>query len=249
MLGPERSLQGAHRANATPSKLDPLKAWIEDQLRADPGIPSKRLRELAEELGYRGGKTIFDDYVREVRPRYLVRRTYQRTLYRPGELLQFDLFEPREPIPVGHGQTRRGWLVTAELGWSRALAGALVFSKQAPDLLWGYSRMPAEKDVGEPAARELHARFHEAAGGNRCQEPQPPTALAPPSTPRGLVHNRRQFVRVGSAEITVGVSFRSWVVPPASERAVGERRSGARSVAAPGRDAGRGHELAVAMHA
>jgi hypothetical protein len=73
--------------------------------------------------------------VREVRPRYLVRRTYQRTLYRPGELLQFDLFEPREPIPVGHGQTRRGWFVTAELGWSRALAGALVFSKQAPDLL------------------------------------------------------------------------------------------------------------------
>jgi hypothetical protein len=28
------------------------------------------------------------------------RRTCQRTLYRPGELLQFDLFEPREPIPV-----------------------------------------------------------------------------------------------------------------------------------------------------
>jgi hypothetical protein len=122
------------------SKLDPLKPWIEEQLRADPGIPSKRLRELAEELGYEGGQTIFDDHVREVRPRFLRRLTYQRTLYRPGELLQFDLFEPREPISVGHGQTRRGFIVTAELGWSRALAGALVFSKQAPDLLWGMSR-------------------------------------------------------------------------------------------------------------
>jgi hypothetical protein len=31
-------------------------------------------------------------------------------------------------------------VVTAELGWSRALAGTLVFSKQAPDLLFGMSR-------------------------------------------------------------------------------------------------------------
>jgi hypothetical protein len=129
-----------YRRSASSSMLDPLKPWIEEQLRADPRIPSTRLRELARELCYRGGKTIFDDYVREVRLRYLRRRTYQRTIYRPGELLQFDLFEPREPIPVGHGQLRRGWVVTAALGWSRALAGALVFSKQAPDMLWGMGR-------------------------------------------------------------------------------------------------------------
>jgi transposase len=122
------------------SKLDAFKGWIEEQLRSDPRIPSKRLRELAGELGYEGGKTIFDDWVREVRPRFLRRRSYQRTLYRPGELCQFDLWEPREPIPVGHGQLRRGWVLTAELCWSRALAGALIFSKEAPDLLFGMSR-------------------------------------------------------------------------------------------------------------
>lgn len=103
-------------------------------------MPSQRLRELAGELGYAGGKTIFDDYVREVRPRFLVRRTFQRTLYRPGELVQCDLWEPREPIPVGRGQTRRGWVVTLEVCWSRVFAGALVFSKQAPDILWGLGR-------------------------------------------------------------------------------------------------------------
>jgi transposase len=123
-----------------PSKLDPFKPWLEEQLRVDPELPSKRLRELAEELGYRGGKTIFDDWVREVRPRYLVRRTYQRTVYRPGELCQFDLFEPSAGIPVGHGQSRRGWVVTAELGYSRALAAALVFSKELCDLVSGMSR-------------------------------------------------------------------------------------------------------------
>ena len=122
------------------SKLDPLKGWIEEQLRTDPRIPSKRLRELAEELGYEGGKTIFDDFVREVRPRFLRPRTFQRTVYRPGELCQFDLWEPREPVPVGHGQVRRGWVVTAELCWSRVLAGALVFSKEWPDIAWGMTR-------------------------------------------------------------------------------------------------------------
>ena len=101
------------------SKLDPFREWICEQLRADPQIQSLRLREMASELGYAGGKTIFDDYVREVRPRFQVRRTFQRTIYRPGELVQCDLWEPRELVPVGHGQTRRGWVVTAELCWSQ----------------------------------------------------------------------------------------------------------------------------------
>ena len=76
------------------SKLDPFREWICEQLAADPSIPSLRLRELATELGYEGGKSTFDDYVREVRPRFQVRRTFQRTIYRPGELVQCDLWEP-----------------------------------------------------------------------------------------------------------------------------------------------------------
>jgi hypothetical protein len=122
------------------SKLDPFKAEIHTRLDDEPEIPSQCLRELCEELGYAGGKTIFDDYVREVRPRYRPLRTYQRTVYRPGELCQFDLWEPRAPIPVGHGQLRRGWVVTAELGYSRAIATALVFSKELRDLRFGMGR-------------------------------------------------------------------------------------------------------------
>jgi len=122
------------------SKLDPFKDWICEQLRADATIQSQRLREMASELGYGGGKSIFDDYVREVRPRFLRRRTFQRTIYRPGELVQCDLWEPRELVAVGYGQTRRGWVVTAELCWSRVIAGALIFSKEAPDVLWGVGR-------------------------------------------------------------------------------------------------------------
>jgi transposase len=89
-----RRLTGAHRDTITRaieretppryerkpagSKLDPFKRWICERLGEDATIPSQRLREMAAELGYSGGKTIFDDYVREVRPRFQVRRTYQR---------------------------------------------------------------------------------------------------------------------------------------------------------------------------
>jgi hypothetical protein len=47
--------------------------------------------------------------------------------------VQCDLFEPREPIPVGYGQTRRGWVVTTELCWSRVIAGALIVTAVALD--------------------------------------------------------------------------------------------------------------------
>lgn len=122
------------------SILDPFKDWICQQLQADPKVPSQRLRELAVEIGYAGGKTIFDAYVREVRPRFLVKRTFQRTVYRAAELIQCDLWEPSAHVPVGYGQTRRGWVVTCQSCWSRAFAGTLVFSKEAPDILAGLAR-------------------------------------------------------------------------------------------------------------
>ncbi len=134
----------AYRRAKAPSKLDPFKEEIERLLRSDHRMPGTRIRELLAELGYEGGKTILDDHLREVRPRFAPRRTYQRTVYRPGEICQFDLWEPREEIPVGHGQTRRGWVVTSALGYSRAGAGALIFAKQAPDILWGMGRCLAK---------------------------------------------------------------------------------------------------------
>ena len=134
----------AYRRPKASSKLDPFKEEVERLLRSDHRIPGTRIRELIAELGYEGGKTILDDHLREVRPRFAPRRTYQRTVYRPGEICQFDLWEPKAEIPVGHGQTRRGWVLTSCLGYSRAGAGALIFAKQAPDILWGMGRCLAK---------------------------------------------------------------------------------------------------------
>jgi transposase len=125
---------------AKPSQLDPFRDEVHRLLRGDARIPSQRIRELLVEQGYEGGKTITDDYVREVRPLFLAARTHQRTTYRPGELLQLDLWQPKHEIPVGYGQTRAGYVVIAALGYSRLGAGALIFSKEAPDVLWGVWR-------------------------------------------------------------------------------------------------------------
>jgi transposase len=158
----------AYRRSPAGSKLDSFRDWICEQLDAEPAMPSQRLRELAGELGYAGGKTIFDDYVREVRPRFLARRTFQRTLYRPGELVQCDLWEPREPIAVGYGQLRRGWVVTMEVCWARVIAGALIFSKQAPDILWGLGRCLGR--IGALPERLVWDREAAIAAGGRPTE-------------------------------------------------------------------------------
>ena len=116
-----------------------------------------------------GGKTVFDDYVREVRPRFLVPRTFQRTIYRPGELVQCDLWEPAEHVPVGHGQRRRGWVVTSEVCWSRAIAGTLIFSKEAPDILWGLARNLTR--LGALPEKLVWDRESAIAAGGRPTEP------------------------------------------------------------------------------
>jgi transposase len=129
-----------YRREATGSKLDPFKDEIHRLLREDPALTGVGIRERLEPLGFTGQKTIVDDYLRQIRPIVNPPRTFQRTVYRPGEICQFDLWEPRAEIPVGHGQTRKGYVVTACLGYSRAAAGTLIFSKQVEELLAGVAR-------------------------------------------------------------------------------------------------------------
>ena len=153
-----------------PGVLEPFKDEIHRLLREDPKLPGVRVRELLEPLGCAAGKTVVDDYLREVRPLFAApRRTFQRTVYRPGEVCQFDVWRPRAEVPVGHGQTRRGWVVVACLGYSRAGAGVLVFSTQTEDLLAGIAgclqrlgRVAADVGLGSPGR---HPRPRRAPDG------------------------------------------------------------------------------------
>jgi transposase len=111
------------------SKLDPFVAMIEELLQDEPRLSGVGVREEIEEAGYDGSKTILDDLLRELRPRFLPPpRSFQRTRYRPGELCQFDLCEPRCEIPVGYGQSRRGYFVT----WTSRISSTAGASASTP---------------------------------------------------------------------------------------------------------------------
>ena len=128
----------SYRRAPQASVLEPFKDEIHRLLRKDPKLTGVRVRELLAPLGCTASKTVVDDYLREVRPLFAPPpRAFQRTVYRPGDIAQFDVWQPRAEVPVGHGQTRRGWVVVACLGYSRAGAGVLVFSTQTADLLAG----------------------------------------------------------------------------------------------------------------
>ena len=142
----KNTIRGALRSETPPSYqrlsrtgiLEAFKPEIHRLLKDDPKLPGVRVRELLEPLGCTAGKTVVDDYLREIRPVFSPPpRTFPRGVWRPGEVCQFDVWELRGEIPVGHGQTRAGWVVIACLGFSRAGAGVLVFSKQSEDLLAG----------------------------------------------------------------------------------------------------------------
>ena len=95
-----------YRRKAAPSKLDPFKEEIECLLRSNPRITKHpHPRADRRSLAIRAQSRSSTIYLRELRPILCPKRTYQRTVYRPGELAQFDLIEPRRKIPVGHGQT------------------------------------------------------------------------------------------------------------------------------------------------
>ncbi len=186
------------------SKLDPYRSEIERLLADDATLSGVRVREQIAELGYEGGKTIVDDYLREVRPRYLPRRTFQRTAYRPGEICQVDLFTLRELVSVGHGQARRGYVLLATLGFSRATAGALIFSKEPPDVLWAICRglwrlgglpelLVSDREgalhAGWGRPTEAYARLlGELAVGHLICQPRDCQA-------KGLIENRGRYLR------------------------------------------------------
>jgi transposase len=132
----------AYERSRGPSKLDPFREEIHELLRRDPRLPGVRVRELIEPLGFRGGKTIVDDYLREMRPVFLPPpRTFQRTVYRPGEICQFDLSQTRPGDP---GRQRSD---------SRRLCGGRRRDRLALRRCWERLQGYAERNSSRPLVR------------------------------------------------------------------------------------------------
>lgn len=149
------------------SKLDPYRPEIEGLLSENPTLSGVRILEEIRAAGYTGGKSILNELLAEIRPRFAPPpRTYQRTNYRPGELAQIDLMELRSEVPVGYAQARKAYLLTMELPYSKKLAAELILSKRFEDIAFGInsclrqlSRLPQKLVLDrEGALHKSHGR-------------------------------------------------------------------------------------------
>ncbi len=80
-----------YRRAGSASKLDPFRALVEELLAEDGRVPGEVILGRLQAAGYDGSRTILNDALREVRPRFAPARTFQRTGYEPGSVCQFDL--------------------------------------------------------------------------------------------------------------------------------------------------------------
>jgi transposase len=118
-----------------PSVVDPFEPAIRALLAEHPTMPAT---VIAERIGWQRGRTILQQRVGELRPLFVPPDPVQRTEYVPGELAQWDLWFPAVNIPVGFQQVARPPVLVAVAGYSRWIAGRMIPSRQAHDILCGH---------------------------------------------------------------------------------------------------------------
>jgi transposase len=111
---------------------------VDGELRVLLGeFPSMPATVIAERIGWSHGMTILKERVRELRPLFVPPDPAQRTWYRPGELAQFDLWQPSTDIPLGFGQIDKLWVVVGVSGFSRLIGAWMVPTRAGCDVLGG----------------------------------------------------------------------------------------------------------------
>jgi hypothetical protein len=116
------------------SVVDAAEPRIRELLKAYPQMPAT---VIAERIGWRYSITVLRDRVRELRPAYLSADPASRTSYEPGELAQCDLWFPPADIPLGFGHAGSPPVLVMVSGYSRWLAGRMIPSREAADLILG----------------------------------------------------------------------------------------------------------------
>jgi transposase len=114
--------------------VDLFEPAIRGLLTEFPAMPAS---VIAERVGWERGITVLRDRVAELRPLFLPPDPCQRTWYQPGELAQFDLWQPDVLIPLGFGQADKLWVVVGVPGFSRLIGAWMVPSRAAHDVLGG----------------------------------------------------------------------------------------------------------------
>jgi transposase len=137
------TVRSALRADAPPryeraakgSIVDAVEPEVLALLREFPDMPAT---VIAERIGWERSIRVLRDRVAELRPLFVPPDPCQRTHYRPGELAQFDLWQPDIAIPVGHGQVEKLWVIVGVAGFSRFIGAWMIRTRQSHDVLAGH---------------------------------------------------------------------------------------------------------------
>ncbi len=140
------TVRAALRSDAPPSYQRARKGSIVDAV--EPQVlellrefPDMAATVIAERVGWDHSIRVLRDRVAELRPLFVPPDPCQRTDYRPGELAQFDLWQPDVEIPVWNNQTDKLWVVVGVCGFSRFIGAWMIPSRQSHDVLAGHLRV------------------------------------------------------------------------------------------------------------
>lgn len=137
------TVRAALRSDAAPeyrregpgSAVDPYEVEIRRLLSSTPDMPAT---VIAERIGWARGMTVLRERVAELRPLYVPLTAFGRTSYKPGEIAQWDLWEPPADIPVGFGQAARLQVLVGVSCFSRFTVAKLIGTKCSEDVLVGH---------------------------------------------------------------------------------------------------------------
>jgi transposase len=149
--------------------IDPYETYLRERVAAWPELSGARLRREIQELGYRGGKTRVNDFLREVRPppAPVFELRFETP---PGRQAQVDFAEFRVEFAAHPGVERKVWLFAMVLGNSRYLWAQYVLHQDLPTVL--RCHMEAFEHFGGVPREILYDRMKTAVLGE--PDPQQP---------------------------------------------------------------------------
>lgn len=103
-------------------------------------FPDMPATVIAERVGYSGSSSVFRAWGATLRPLFRPADPADRTQYRPGQIVQCDLWCPRRSVPVGAGQLLAPPVLTMVSTYSRWVMARAVPSRTTADLLTGCGR-------------------------------------------------------------------------------------------------------------
>jgi transposase len=117
-----------------PKVIDTFVVYLRERMAAWPQLTGARLLREVRELGYRGGKTALNDFLREVRPPKST--AFEVRFETPaGRQAQVDFAEFRVVFAGQSEVERKVWLFAMVLGHSRYLWAQFVLHQDLPTVL------------------------------------------------------------------------------------------------------------------